>query len=1102
MENKNQTNGVENLKWFLQYILPALVVVILIVVVLLVRSCTPRDNDDGSIDDTTAGVVDDTTGNGTTEGGTTGHDTTEGDTTGTGTSANSTTAGNSTGNGTTAGTQGGSEPDTTTSTTQGSTSGSSTSSTSSTTDVTTSITGAPSDSTPSDGTVEIDGTYTEGLVLPAWRRRSDANNVGVTSGWYTKYSYVGNSGTPSTFPGRYENVQYLWFATQFVPDFTLEAGERVMLRFGGMPYYTQYWVNGTLVGNHTGRTDTFVFDVTDLIKLGQTNFIVIRSQNPGTANAIDGLYYKHIGLSYSEAPRVQQPAYLYVQPGVYAEETVVSADCNTGYVNVTYTLKNATTSSREVVLSGLVQRDDSDIVQARVRKTVTAPVGTSTHTISIPVKNFRYWSPEDPFLYEAILTVDNQNGTAHTVSQRTAFRTLKINASGFFELNGKEYFLKGVFGGASFAASFDQGEDPYTYYDWLSYMKSCGINTIRFLDCVPIPEVLDMCDKLGLIVYSEHPMAWHKVDDTQGRTPQLFKNEVIAALKTLRSHPSVLMFGFQNETEVITSGASKTSDQYNTILTGPSWARSYAKDMIFFFSSGRFDGNQSVASASNPGSYTWDAYLGNESSSASSATREHISNTYTSNMGDLHYYPLQPYAGAVRIAYNTLATYSKGVLLSEAGSGSMYDIFTTAANRSLEGRWNKGAYDAQIAAFRTFYETYGLDRAFASPEAIVEASNELSAVHRSRILTLVRRTSTINGYYMTSIADANGLGEGLLGEYNERKDGIYEAINEGYDDIRFCVTTDSLSYYQGSTINLRVDFSDLSGTVSKTTAYTVRIRVRGPGGTEFVKDYSFKHTGAHFVTSVVGEAIPITTAWEPGEYTVSATFLSGVYAECGTEYFQVFSKSDLPSLTGKKVYLFGLTNDSTVRALLQSKGATVASYSSSASIASGNVVLVGNTSPSTSDMNKLVTAANSGAHIVFLTKTGFVSGNAIRSELGIAGSMYTYNNWLYHTESITLKNKVTAGIRNNCLVDSLYFEHIYSPSFIYNCTVPTDTSVATVWFGGNDHGLSEEFRGGFQLATYKKGSGYLTLSTLTLDGGNSNGQPLTESLICNLVAYS
>ena len=97
------------------------------------------------------------------------------------------------------------------------------------------------------------------------------------------------------------------------------------------------------------------------------------------------------------------------------------------------------------------------------------------------------------------------------------------------------------------------------------------------------------------------------------------------------------------------------------------------------------------------------------------------------------------------------------------------------------------------------------------------------------------------------------------------------------------------------------------------------------------------------------------------------------------------------------------------------------------------------------------------------------------------------------------KNSVTSGLDNGCLMDTLYYECIYSPDYIYKATAPDDVSIGAISLGGNDVGLAFEFRGGYQLGTYTRGKGCITINCLNLT--EYLGTPVADTVFCNLLVY-
>lgn len=108
------------------------------------------------------------------------------------------------------------------------------------------------------------------------------------------------------------------------------------------------------------------------------------------------------------------------------------------------------------MITGSLFEDGKDMSLDRVIKTITADPGVTSQKITLELKDFCYWSPENSFLYRGVFTIENSNGRSDTVSRSVAFRTFKVNDDGFFELNGKPYYIKATFSGNVVEMSFGQ----------------------------------------------------------------------------------------------------------------------------------------------------------------------------------------------------------------------------------------------------------------------------------------------------------------------------------------------------------------------------------------------------------------------------------------------------------------------------------------------------------------------------------------------------------------------------------------------------------------------------------------------------------------------
>ena len=187
------------------------------------------------------------------------------------------------------------------------------------------------------------------------------------------------------------------------------------------------------------------------------------------------------------------------------------------------------------------------------------------------VKNPRLWSCEDPYIYKVRTQVLVGDKVVDEVWTTTGFRDFRFDAKTGFWLNGKNFKLNGVcehhdFGCLGAAINED------AMHRKLSKLKAMGVNSIRSSHNPPAPELLNMCDTMGIIVMDESFDMWRR-KKTSGDYARFFdewhERDLTDLVVRDRNHPCVLMWSIGNEVlEQWSSAAADelTLEQANLIL--------------------------------------------------------------------------------------------------------------------------------------------------------------------------------------------------------------------------------------------------------------------------------------------------------------------------------------------------------------------------------------------------------------------------------------------------------------------------------------------------------------------------------------------------------
>ena len=171
------------------------------------------------------------------------------------------------------------------------------------------------------------------------------------------------------------------------------------------------------------------------------------------------------------------------------------------------------------------------------------------------------------------------------------------------------------------------------------------------------------CDEIGLLVWESSYAGWcladspHMAERYDGSTSDMIRRD--------RNHPSVAIWELLNETP--DGPVFRQAVDFLTKL------RSLDPTRLVLLGSGRWDGDWTIDSASNPRSTVWDPVWGVEGPGAPRPAAGEIFG-YVEQAGDAHYYPRVPQSPEASARIRDFGRETKPVLLSEYGIGSMFDV--------------------------------------------------------------------------------------------------------------------------------------------------------------------------------------------------------------------------------------------------------------------------------------------------------------------------------------------------------------------------------------------------------------------------------------------
>jgi len=329
----------------------------------------------------------------------------------------------------------------------------------------------------------------------------------------------------------------------------------IYLEFDGVYMNSTVYVNGKKVGSRPYGYSSFEYDITPYVHEGK-NVVAVRVDNSDQPNSrwYSGCgIYRHVWLTKTHPIHIKHW-------GVYVHDGKVEVD----YENPT--------NQRVTVVNALIDANGKLIARAKN--------GSMFHVQSSILHK---WSCEKPYVYKVRTQLIVGNKVVDEIETSTGFRDFKFDPKTGFWLNGKNFKLNGVcehhdFGCLGSALNED------ALHRKLTKLKAMGVNAIRCSHNPPAPELLNMCDTMGIIVMDESFDMWRR-RKTQNDYARFFdewhERDLTDLVLRDRNHPSVLMWSIGNEVLEQWSDAKAdtlTLEQANLILNAGHDASTLAKE--------------------------------------------------------------------------------------------------------------------------------------------------------------------------------------------------------------------------------------------------------------------------------------------------------------------------------------------------------------------------------------------------------------------------------------------------------------------------------------------------------------------------------------------
>lgn len=311
-----------------------------------------------------------------------------------------------------------------------------------------------------------------------------------------------------------------------------DFGKHLYLQFDGIFRDARIWVNGFFLGEEPSGYVTQVYDITDYLNYGGENLVVVRVD----ASLEEGWFYEGAGI-YRHV-WLNKTAPVHVAPFGTFVSSDLSASLDEAKVSVQTTVVNDGIKEGTYRLNHLLKTADGRVIASVGNEEQPLQAkAQSVSTIQFTVDTPELWDVDRPYLYQLVTEVYQGVNLVDSYTTPFGIRQAVFDADKGFILNGKPLKLKGVNMHQDHAGVGVAIPDALQEYR-LKQLKKFGCNAYRASHNPMTPEMLDACDREGILVIAENRL--------MGVNP--YQLGVLGRMiERDRNHPSIILWSVGNE---------------------------------------------------------------------------------------------------------------------------------------------------------------------------------------------------------------------------------------------------------------------------------------------------------------------------------------------------------------------------------------------------------------------------------------------------------------------------------------------------------------------------------------------------------------------------
>lgn len=331
-----------------------------------------------------------------------------------------------------------------------------------------------------------------------------------------------------------------WYRKHFFID-SADKGKQISVEFDGIMDNSSVYINGAFVGDRHYGYIGFEYDLTPHIKFGENNVIAVKV----SPEILSERWYPGAGIYRKVTLKTNNDVHI-PQWGTFIKTPKVSN--NNAHLSIETKVKNTSKSPKDAkLITSIFDTENKKVATIKSNQIISGNATLLIHQ-NVEVNNPLLWDIGQPNLYKAVSQIIIGNKIVDEYETNFGIRTIDFKKDGFY-LNGNLVELNGVcmhhdLGPLGAAVNYRATERQ------MQIMQQMGANALRTSHNPPSVEILEVCDRLGIVVIDEAfdewkigkvPNGYHKYFD------RWHEQDLRDMIKRDRNHPAVIMWSIGNE---------------------------------------------------------------------------------------------------------------------------------------------------------------------------------------------------------------------------------------------------------------------------------------------------------------------------------------------------------------------------------------------------------------------------------------------------------------------------------------------------------------------------------------------------------------------------